>query len=103
MEEMLREEIEAALDNTDDPEAQAYALRLGLEQMSNMKKNVQTVQEEIRKDMDKNKRAIEQITKELIAFRAARKAQVCALCPSICLSVCLFMGVFTWSLGTPGR
>ena len=76
MEEMIREEIEAALENPENSGTQAYALRLGLEQMANVKKSVQATQEEIRKEMDKTKLAIDQITKELIAFRAARKTQV---------------------------
>lgn len=77
MEEMIMEEIEAALDNAaDDPEAQAYALRLSIEQMNNMKKNLTQSQDEFRKEMNKNKSAIAQIAKELSLFRAARKAQV---------------------------
>lgn len=76
MEEMIMEEIEAALENTDDPEAQAYALRLSIEQMNNMKKNFTQSQEEFKKEMDKNKRAIDLIAKDLAAFRSARKAQV---------------------------
>ncbi|XP_022790959.1 glutamic acid-rich protein-like [Stylophora pistillata] len=75
MEEMIMEEIEAALENTDDPEAQAYALRLSIEQMNNMKKSFMQSQEEFKKDMEKNKRAIELISKDLAAFRASRKAQ----------------------------
>jgi len=76
MEEMIMEEIEAALENTDDPEAQAYALRLSIEQMNNMKRNFAQSQEEFKKEMEKNKRAIELIAKDLAAFRSARKAQV---------------------------
>ena len=76
MEEMIMEEIEAALENTDDPEAQAYALRLSIEQMNNMKKNFIQSQEEFKTEMEKNKRAIELIAKDLAAFRSARKAQV---------------------------
>lgn len=76
MEEMIMEEIEAALENTDDPEAQAYALRLSIEQMNNMKKSFMQSQEEFKKDMEKNKRAIDLIAKDLAAFRASRKAQV---------------------------
>ena len=76
MEEMIMEEIEAALENTDDPEAQAYALRLSIEQMNNMKRNFTQSQEEFKKEMEKNKRAIELIAKDLAAFRSARKAQV---------------------------
>lgn len=77
MDEMLMEEIEAALENAaDDPEAQAYALRLSLEQMSNMKNSISKSHDEFRKDMEKNKHAINQIARELSLFRAARKAQV---------------------------
>lgn len=76
MEEMIMEEIEAALENTDDPEAQAYALRLSIEQMNNMKRSFVQSQEEFKKEMDKNKRAIDLIAKDLAAFRSARKAQV---------------------------
>lgn len=76
MEEMIMEEIEAALENTDDPEAQAYALRLSIEQMNNMKRNFIQSQEEFKKEMEKNKRAIELIAKDLAALRSARKAQV---------------------------
>ena len=76
MEEMIMEEIEAALENADDPEAQAYALRLSIEQMNNMKRNFTQSQEEFKKEMEKNKRAIELIAKDLAAFRSARKAQV---------------------------
>lgn len=77
MDEMLMEEIEAALENAaDDPEAQAYALRLSLEQMSNMKNSIAKSHDEFRKDMEKNKHAINQIARELSLFRAARKAQV---------------------------
>jgi hypothetical protein len=87
MDEMIMEEIEAALENAaDDPEAQAYALRLSLEQMNNMKKSISQSHDEFRKDMDKNKQAISQIARELSLFRAARKAQVhhspCFYCPS---------------------
>ena len=76
MDEMIMEEIEAALENADDPEAQLYALRLGIEQMTNMKRNFSQAQDEFRRDMDKNRKAIEQISKDLASFRAARKAQV---------------------------
>ena len=76
MEEMIMEEIEAALENTDDPEAQAYALRLSIEQMNNMRKSFTQSQEEFKKEMEKNKRAIDLIAKDLAAFRSARKAQV---------------------------
>ena len=76
MQEMIMEEIEAALENTDDPEAQAYALRLSIEQINNMRKSFTQSQEEFKKEMDKNKRAIDLIAKDLAAFRAARKAQV---------------------------
>lgn len=76
MEEMIMEEIEAALENTDDPEAQAYALRLSIEQMNNMKRSFTQSQEEFKKEMEKNKRAIDLIAKDLAAFRSARKAQV---------------------------
>ncbi|XP_032238374.2 titin homolog [Nematostella vectensis] len=76
MDEMIMEEIEAALENAgDDPEAQAYALRLGLEQMQNMKKTLSMQQEDFKKDMEKNKKAIDQLSRELSLFRAARKAQ----------------------------
>ena len=76
MEEMIMEEIEAALENSDDPEAQAYALRLSIEQMNNMKRTFTQSQEEFKREMEKNKRAIELIAKDLAAFRSARKAQV---------------------------
>lgn len=77
MEEMIMEEIEAALENAaDDPEAQAYALRLSIEQMNNMKKSLMSSQDEFKKEMAKNKNAIAQIARELSLFRAARKAQV---------------------------
>ena len=76
MQEMIMEEIEAALENSDDPEAQAYALRLSIEQMNNMRKSFAQSQEEFRKEMEKNKRAIDLIAKDLAAFRSARKAQV---------------------------
>ena len=76
MDEMIMEEIAAALENSDDPEAQLYALRLGIEQMTNMKRSFGQAQDEFRKEMDKNRRAIEQISKDLAAFRTARKAQV---------------------------
>lgn len=79
MEEMIMEEIEAALENTDDPEAQAYALRLSIEQMNNMKRSFTQSQEEFKKEMEKNKRAIDLIAKDLAAFRSARKAQVSSL------------------------
>lgn len=76
---MIMEEIEAALENSDDPEAQAYALRLSIEQMNNMRKSFTQSQEEFRKEMEKNKRAIDLIVKDLAAFRSARKAQVSTL------------------------
>ncbi|KAK3749503.1 hypothetical protein QZH41_013469 [Actinostola sp. cb2023] len=77
MEEMLMEEIEAALENAaDDPEAQAYALRLSIEQMNNMKKTLTQSQDEFRIEMSKNKTAIAQIARELSMFRASRKAQL---------------------------
>ena len=76
MQEMIMEEIEAALENTDDPEAQAYALRLSIEQMNNMRKSFTQSQDEFKKEMEKNKRAIDLIAKDLAAFRSARKAQV---------------------------
>ena len=79
MQEMIMEEIEAALENSDDPEAQAYALRLSIEQMNNMRKSFTQSQEEFRKEMEKNKRAIDLIVKDLAAFRSARKAQVSTL------------------------
>lgn len=77
MQEMIMEEIEAALENTDDPEAQTYALRLSIEQMNNMRKSFAQSQEEFRKEMETNRRAIDLIAKDLAAFRSARKAQVC--------------------------
>lgn len=79
MQEMIMEEIEAALENSDDPEAQAYALRLSIEQMNNMRKSFAQSQEEFRKEMEKNKRAIDLIAKDLASFRSARKAQVSTL------------------------
>lgn len=79
MQEMIMEEIEAALENSDDPEAQAYALRLSIEQVNNMRKSFAQSQEDFRKEMEKHKRAIDLIAKDLAAFRSARKAQVSIL------------------------
>ena len=76
MEEMIMGEIEAALENPADPEAQVYALRLSIEQMNNMKRSFTQSQEEFKREMEKNKRAIDLIAKDLAAFRSARKAQV---------------------------
>lgn len=76
MQELIMEEIELALENTDDPESQAYALRLSIEQMNNMRKSFAQSQEEFKKEMEKNKRAIDLIAKDLAAFRLVRKAQV---------------------------
>ena len=76
MQELIMEEIELALENTDDPESQAYALRLSIEQMHNMRKSFAQSQEEFKKEMEKNKRAIDLIAKDLAAFRSVRKAQV---------------------------
>ncbi|XP_068730764.1 glutamine-rich protein 2-like isoform X1 [Montipora capricornis] len=75
MQEMILEEIELALENKDDPESQAYALRLSIERMNNMRKSFAQSQEEFKKEMEKNRRAIDSIVRDLAAFRSARKAQ----------------------------
>lgn len=44
--------------------------------MNNMKKSFMQLQEEFKKDMEKNKRVIDLIVKDLVVFCVLRKVQV---------------------------